>query len=148
MRFSVEHKIPENEITDNETEIRQKSGSAGKYVLALLFTCLSAAGLFLLWAWVSYNKRYSAEFIRAGLVLVYIVPCLLGGRMLGAMAKRNVFLPGAALGACYFAAVLLFSYVIKGADVQASAAPFILCTISGAAGTLRLHRRKEKEQES
>ncbi len=144
----MENKIPENEITENDAEKRQKSGSGGKFVLAFLFTCLAAAGLFLLWAWISYNKRYSAEFIRAGLVLVYIIPCLLGGRMLGAMAKRNVFLPGALLGACYFAAVLLFSYVIKGADVQAAAAPLILCTISGAAGTLRLHRRKEKEQES
>ena len=148
MRFFVENKIPENEITENDTGKKEKSGFTGKFILAFLFTCLAAAGLFLLWAWVAYHKRYSAEFIRAGLVLVYIIPCLLGGRMLRAMAKGNAFLWGAALGACYFGAVLLLSCIIKGTAVQAAVAPLILCIISGAAGTLRRHRKKEKEQTS
>lgn len=140
----------ENEITENEDKKQQKSGYVWKFMIVFIFTCLSAAGLFLLWAWISYNKRYSAELIRAGLVLIYMIPCLLGGRMIRFLADGKRLLWGAGLGTCYFAAVLLLSFLVKGTALQIDklrAAPLILCVVCGIAGTLRLHRIREDDGE-
>lgn len=139
-----------NEINENEVQKKDRNSFTIKFILVFLFTCLAAAGLFLLWTWLAYQKRYSTELIRAGLVLLYILPCLLGGKMLRTFVKGNTWLFGAILGACYFAAVLVLSVVVKGSGIQINQlrmAPFLLCVISGITGTLRLHRKKEQVKE-
>ncbi len=137
----------QGENREDEEKKRNGSGFLGKFTGVFLLVCLFAAGIFFLLAWISYNRRYSAEFIRAGLVLVYIIPCLLGGRILRHLAKERAFLWGALLGGCFFAAVLVLSVLVKGITLQADRirlAPLVLCIVCGIAGSLRLHG-KEKE---
>lgn len=143
----MEQEIRKKEENKEKEEKQPKSGFWGKFTGVFLFTCILAAGLFLLWTWISYNRRYSAELIRAGLVLVYIIPCLLGGRLIGFLADGKGPLWGAALGCCFFAAVLVLSVLVNGKALQIDrlcAALLVLCVVCGIAGTLRLHRKQEE----
>jgi putative membrane protein (TIGR04086 family) len=113
-----------------------------------LLTLLAAAGLLLLWAWVSYHMRFSAEFIRLGLLFLYILPCLTGGKMLAKTRCKSSFLWGAGLGAAFCGALLAVSRISavvtqnepKEPDWTA-VLPLVLCVLSGMAGAIRPKKR-------
>ena len=68
--------------TENEQKAKRKQNDIGRFLAVAVLTIVLAAGYFLLWAYLSYELRLSAEVIRAGLVLLYIIPCWIGGRVL------------------------------------------------------------------
>ena len=72
-------------IKENNTEKRHSQKRAGGYAIRFfgcwLLTVALAVGMFLFWIYLSFEMRLSAEVIRAGLMVLYILPCFLGARM-------------------------------------------------------------------
>ena len=132
------------EQAENEQNVERKPNHIGRFIAVAVLTIALAAGYFLLWAYVSYELRFSAEVIRAGLVLLYILPCWIGGRVLRrCMPVRAAILGGATLGVILY--VLL--YVIAASEgrpmqlTQTHLINFALCALSGIVGTLRFRRK-------
>jgi putative membrane protein (TIGR04086 family) len=131
-------------------EQKEKKRPAFGWIFAgvTLLTLLAAAGLFLLWAWVSYHMRFSAEVIRAGLLSLYILPSLFGGKMLAGARCGRPLLWGAVLGAVFYAALLaasLLPAIVSGSGLpepdRTDLLPLLLSVLSGALGAARFKKR-------
>ena len=94
------------------------------------------------WAYVSYNLRLSADVIRAGLVLLYILPCWIGGRVLRRCMQRYAVIYGAVLGAVFYTILLVLTVTDSGAVqmTQTHVMNACICVLSGIVGTIRLKR--------
>ena len=109
-------------IKENNTEKRHSQKRAGGYAIRFfgcwLLTVALAVGMFLFWIYLSFEMRLSAEVIRAGLMVLYILPCFLGARMV----RRR-----------------------KTLDIEQLQLTIpLMCTLSGVAGVLRLGRNTNK----
>lgn len=108
-----------------------------KFCGVLLAVCFVTTGLFFLLAWVSYRVRFSTEIIRMGITGMYIVPCMIGGRIIRRMGFSPAMVWGAGLGAAFYALLLVISWL--EAEMQLGTArttELILCVASGLLGTL------------
>lgn len=114
-----------------------KPGAGMKFCGVLLAVCFVTTGLFFLLAWVSYRVRFSTEIIRMGITGMYIVPCMIGGRIIRRMGFAPAMVWGAGLGAAFYALLLVISWL--EAEMQLGTArttELILCVASGLLGTL------------
>ena len=138
-----------------EEKREQKSRGPGKgafgflFLADLLVVVLAAAGLLFLWAYLSYRMRYSTEVIRVGLVFVYILPCMLGGRLL--LLCRRLYLPlwGALLGGLFFGVICLCSMLVKEDNFSYASLEWtipLLCVLSGLAAAIRPGRTKNGQK--
>ena len=108
-----------------------------KFCGVLLAVCFVTAGLFFLLAWVSYQVRFSTEVIRMGITGLYIVPCLIGGRIIRRMGFTPAMVWGAGLGVAFYAVLLVISWLEAGMQLETvRTMELILCVASGLLGTL------------
>ena len=131
------------EHAENEQNVKRKPNHIGRFIAVTVLTAALAAGWFLLWAYVSYELRLSAEVIRAGLILLYILPCWIGGRVLRRCIPDRAFVWGAVLGVAFYAIFFVLA-ALDGKTVQITQTHMIngiLCVLSGIAGTLRFRRK-------
>lgn len=130
------------EAQEQEQEPAKKKpyrpGAVLKFAVSLLAACLSAAGLLVLLSWVSYQMRFSAELVRAGIMGLYVLPCLIGGRMIRCWKLRPAPLWSAGLGMAYYAVLFAVSWAQAG--MREPEAPGlivpVLCVVSGLLGGL------------
>ena len=114
-----------------------KPGAGMKFCGVLLAVCFVTAGLFFLLAWVSYQVRFSTEVIRMGITGLYIVPCLIGGRIIRRMGFTPAMVWGAGLGVAFYAVLLVISWLEAGMQLETVITmELILCVASGLLGTL------------
>lgn len=133
------------EQAEHEQNVKRKTNYTGRFLAAAVFVIALAAGYFLLWAYVSYELRLSAEVIRAGLVLLYILPCWIGGRVLRRCVPGRAPIYGAGIGVLLYA-LLLGLHAAEGTVIEITQTQMIncaLCVLSGFAGALRLKRTKK-----
>ena len=139
-----------------EEKSEQKSRGPGKggfgfvFFLSLLAAVLAAVGLLFLWAKVSYEMGYYTSVIRAGLVLLYIFPCMLGGRLLCFGRHSNLPLFGAMLGGFFYGLLWLCSLLVKGEDFSCTSWAWttpLVCVLSGMVGAIRLRGGKNRKKE-
>lgn len=110
-----------------------------RFLAVWVLTTVMAGVFFLLWAYISYELRFSTGFIRAGLIAIYIIPCLLGGKVLGRCVSRPKILWGAGLGATLYGLLLVLGMIDRGGALQLTQTNVIhmlLCVLSGMAGTI------------
>lgn len=133
------------EQAEYEQNVKRKTNYTGRFLAAAVFAIALAAGYFLLWAYVSYTLRLSVEVIRAGLILLYILPCWIGGRVLRRCMPAGGIAWGAGLGLLLYA-VLIGAHVAEAGTpdlTQTHAINGVLCVLSAVAGALRLKRVKK-----
>ena len=101
----MEEKMQKSKENNTEKEHPQKrtQGYAIRFFGCWLLTVALAAGMFLLWIYLSFEMRLSAQVIRAGLMAVYILPCFLGARMIRRSCLPGKIFWGAFLGIAYYA---------------------------------------------
>ena len=122
----------EQEGLESQADIGKKKRTGWVFAGIFLAVCL-LTGLFLvLWAWISYHMRFSAEVIRAGLMAGYILPCFIGGKLFGRLHCEKAALLGAGLGGLFFLLVLLLA-----AETSVHWPILLLCVGSGALGGIR-----------
>lgn len=127
----------EPETGEKPEQKTYKPGAGMKFCGVLLAVCFVTTGLFFLLAWVSYQVRFSTEVIRMGITGLYIVPCLIGGRIIRRMGFTPAMVWGAGLGTAFYALLLVISWL--EAEMQLGTArttELILCVASGLLGTL------------
>ena len=111
----------------------------------VVFRCLKVLGLaymvsalmLLLLAVMVYKFDVSEKVVSIGIILVYIVSCLLAGLVMGKLQKNRRFLWGIFVGAMYFAVLLILTGMV-GKDLSDVATDFVttllLCLGSGMLG--------------
>ena len=123
-----------------ETKNTKTKGNVAKFAGSFMAACAAAAAFFFLWAWAAYSMRLSLELIRAGLIVWYILPCMIGGKVLKVSGCRPLFVAALLLGGSFFAVLYGCSYIQKGgapALSQNSLTVLFLCVAAallGAAG--------------
>ena len=133
--------------TENEQKAKRKQNDIGRFLAVEVLTIVLAAGYFLLWAYISYELHLSAEVIRAGLVLLYMIPCWIGGRVLRRCMQERALGCGAVLGVLLYA-LLIGLHMADGETItftRTHAVNCMLCVLSGVAGTLRFRSRRSDE---
>lgn len=108
--------------------------SIGKVLLAMYIV---TGILLVILAGLLYKYELSESAVGIVIIIIYIAVGFLGGFILGKITKNKKFVWGAAIGALYFAILLIASLILhKGIenDVAHFITTFVLCTASGTAG--------------
>ena len=119
-------------------ERRLRKDSKVLWVLkALLVSYVVTGMLLLILAILLYKFDLDEKSVSAGIIAIYVASTLIGGLVLGKMAKVRRFLWGVGLGIAYFALLLLISLGVyhtlegNGTNVMTT---FILCAGGGMIG--------------
>lgn len=144
----MEEKMQKSKENNTEKEHPRKrtQGYAIRFFGCWLLTVALAAGMFLLWIYLSFEMRLSAQVIRAGLMAVYILPCFLGARMIRRSCLPGKIFWGAFLGLAYYALLILLSFLWrKTLDIEQLQLTIpLMCVLSGIAGALRFRKNTSR----
>ena len=118
---------------------RQVSKRLKGYVVlkALLASYIVTGILLLLLTMALYKMELNEKMVSAAIVAIYVMATLIGGILIGKMAKVKRFIWGLGLGVAYFALLLLITlgvYHTLNGDGANLVTTFILCAGGGMAG--------------
>ena len=104
---------------------------------ALLASYIVTGKLLLLLTMALYKMELNEKMVSAAIVAIYVMATLIGGILIGKMAKVKRFIWGLGLGVAYFALLLLITlgvYHTLNGDGSNLVTTFILCAGGGMAG--------------
>ena len=104
---------------------------------ALLASYIVTGILLLLLTMALYKMELNEKMVSAAIVAIYVMATLIGGIIIGKMAKVKRFIWGLGLGVAYFALLLLITlgvYHTLNGDGANLVPTFILCAGGGMAG--------------
>ena len=104
---------------------------------ALLASYIVTGILLLLLTMALYKMELNEKMVSAAIVAIYVMATLIGGILIGKMAKVKRFIWGLGLGVAYFALLLLITlgvYHPLNGDGANLVTTFILCAGGGMAG--------------
>lgn len=109
-----------------------------KAILKSLLFAYAVTGIFLLLlAFLLFQFNLGEGPVTAGIIVVYVVSCLLGGFMAGKIVRKDRYLWGVLVGLCYYLLLLFVSFAVQGKwDMSLSHAltTFFMCIGGGALG--------------
>ena len=104
---------------------------------ALLASYIVTGILLLLLTMALYKMELNEKMVSAAIVAIYVMATLIGGILIGKMAKVKRFIWGLGLGIAYFALLLLITlgvYHTLNGDGANLVTTFILCAGGGLVG--------------
>ena len=104
---------------------------------ALLASYIVTGILLLLLTMALYKMELNEKMVSAAIVAIYVMATLIGGILIGKMAKVKRFIWGLGLGIAYFALLLLITlgvYHTLNGDGANLVTTFILCAGCGMVG--------------
>lgn len=104
---------------------------------ALLASYIVTGILLLLLTMALYKMELNEKMVSAAIVAIYVMATLIGGILIGKMAKVKRFIWGLGLGIAYFALLLLITlgvYHTLNGDGANPVTTFILCAGGGMVG--------------
>ena len=104
---------------------------------ALLASYIVTGILLLLLTMAIYKMELNEKMVSAAIVAIYVMATLIGGILIGKMAKVKRFIWGLGLGIAYFALLLLITlgvYHTLNGDGANLVTTFILCAGGGMVG--------------
>ena len=104
---------------------------------ALLASYIVTGILLLLLTMALYKMELNEKMVSAAIVVIYVMATLIGGILIGKMAKVKRFIWGLGLGIAYFALLLLITlgvYHTLNGDGANLVTTFILCAGGGMVG--------------
>ena len=119
-----------------ERQVR-KDSKAMWVLKALLASYIVTGILLLLLTMALYKMELNEKMVSAAIVAIYVMATLIGGILIGKMAKVKRFIWGLGLGVAYFALLLLITlgvYHTLNGDGANLVTTFILCAGGGMAG--------------
>ncbi len=118
----------------------EKKGMVGNLLSVLIVVMgmylLSGVLLFLISA-ITYFGDLSGQIVEIGILVIYILVCLVGGFITGKIKKSKRYLWGMVSGVGYFFVLLLVSLAMNGfsvTDPVGLLTVFIICIASGTIG--------------
>lgn len=124
---------------------KKQKGNGARFAGSLFISCLLAAAFFFFWGWFCFTRRLSTEVIRAGILIWYVLPCLIGGRFLKKSGAKPVPLYAFFLGLCFWGILYGISCVWFGGLLPLEGNVLsvgILCLASAELGILGRKDRK------
>lgn len=104
---------------------------------SLLFAYALTGILLLLLALLLFCFDLGETAVAAGIIVVYVFTCFMGGFMAGRLLHRDKYLWGVLTGVAYYLLLLIVSFAAKGQwdmSISHAVTSFFLCTGSGALG--------------
>lgn len=121
-------------------ERQSRKEAKGMWILkSLLASYIITAVLLLLLAMALYKLELNEKSVSAAIVAIYVIATLIGGIVIGKMAKVRRFLWGLGLGVGYFGLILLITlgvYRTLNTDGVNLVTTLILCAGGGMAGAM------------
>lgn len=109
-----------------------------KAVLKSLLFSYAVTGIFLMiLAFLLFRFNLGEEPVAAGILVIYVASCLLGGFMAGKMVRKDKYLWGILVGTGYFLLLALVSFgVQKSWDMTPArtVTTFLMCLGGGTLG--------------
>lgn len=115
----------------------EKENPTVAVIAALLMMYILSGILLLLLALILFKMEPGEMFIKAGVIVIYIVTGAVGGIFVGKRLKDRKFLWGLLTGSIYFLLLVLFSALLKQGfqmEVDKIITTWILCGASAMAG--------------
>ncbi len=113
------------------------TGAAGGILLGIVASYfITLIGIMIL-AFGLYRWNFSVNAVEIGILVLYLVSCLLGGMIAGKKAGSRKFLWGLLLGVCYFLILLILSVTGEqgiSSGFKELVLPGIICLFSGMLG--------------
>ncbi len=113
------------------------TGKVGCILLGLLaayvITLVGILGL----AFGLYRWNFSVHVVEIGILVLYLLSCLIGGMIAGKKAGNRKFFWGLLLGSCYFLVLVILSLMGENgiaSGVKEIILPGIICLFSGMLG--------------
>ena len=107
-------------------------------MMKALFLSYAVTGMLLLaLAFLLYKMGLGESQVNLGIMIIYIVSCLVGGYYMGKKAENRRFLWGMGLGAAYavlLCAVTFFTEHQARGDMKETILMFFLCFMGGTLG--------------
>ena len=118
----------------------EKKGLVGNLLSLLIMVIgmylLSGVLLFIISA-ITYYGDLSGKIVEIGILVIYLLICLVGGFITGKIKKNKRFLWGMAAGTGYFLVLLIVSLAMNGfaiTDTVGLLTVLVICVGSGAIG--------------
>lgn len=117
-------------------DISVKSSRPLQMMKALLFSYVMTGILLLGLAFLLYKLGWGEDQINLGILVIYILSCLVGGAYIGKKAKVRRFMWGMGLGAGYAVLLTAITFLTehRPVDLKETLLMFFLCVIGGALG--------------
>lgn len=123
-----------------------KKGNGGiVFVITLGVMYLLSAFILMILAGVMLKNTMGAEFVSAGVIVTYVVSCLLGGLCMGQYMGKHKFVWGILIGICYFGILFLVGRAIFHTGIQTDIqfiSSFLICMVAGMLGGMLAPRVK------
>lgn len=107
-------------------------------MMKALLLAYAVTGMMLLFlAFLLYKLGLKESQVNLGIMVIYIVSCLLGGFYMGKKAKVRRFIWGMGLGTGYAALLTAVTFLTEHqtrGDIKEMAIMFFLCILGGALG--------------
>lgn len=108
----------------------------GHIIKALILAFFVTAVLIVVFAFVMFKLRINEDIIAAGVTLIYIISCALGGLYIGKAMKEKKFMWGFLVGLIYMIILVVVSVIISGGVNILSAQGLSLFLLCAGGGTL------------
>lgn len=109
-----------------------------KVILKSLLFSYAVTGVFLLLlAFLLFQFDLGEKPVAAGILVVYVLSCLLGGFMAGKIMRKDRYLWGMLTGLFYYLLLITVSFVVKGKwdmSLIHAVTTFFLCLGGGTLG--------------
>ena len=115
----------------------KKNEKVLEVVKCMLIAYVLTSIFILVLAFLLFKFSLTAKVVGAGITIIYIVSCMIGGYALGKKMLVKKFLWGMVLGIGYFAVLFLVSLVVENSVQTSSSGIFlmlVLCAVSGMFG--------------
>lgn len=87
----------------------------GKAILRSLLLAYGVTGLFLLiLAFLLFQFEFGGGTAAVGIIIIYVVSCLVGGFMAGKIIRKDRYIWGIVTGLSYYVLLLLVSFLAPG----------------------------------
>ena len=87
----------------------------GKAILRSLLLAYGVTGLFLLiLAFLLFQFEFGGGTAAVGIIIIYVVSCLVGGFMAGKIIRKDRYIWGIVTGLSYYVLLLLVSFLAQG----------------------------------
>lgn len=98
----------------------------------LLISYMITAILLIIMSFLLYWFDLSSTFVSIGIIVIYVVSCLLSGMLAGSRAGHHRFLYGLLMGTAYFLLLTLISMIAGGDGIEMDRHFFtVLCLCCG-----------------
>lgn len=118
-------------------KLLRRNSKVINFLKSLLISYIISGLLLFLLAFLMLRIDLPGAIVNGGIVVIYILSCLVGGFLMGKNSEQRRFVWGLVTGVLYFLVLLIISTVMNtftGMDTSRLLSAFFICGFSGMLG--------------